>query len=215
MATRACPDDQTLAALADGLLSEGERTAVLSHLDTCAACTTQLAALAALLEEPSTAPPEALVARALRPRSTARPLPRLVGMTAAAAAVIIAVMVWPAREAGGPPEIPPAATGNSPVRSGATEGTLQLDVPQDNEQLPPGFEVRWHGPAGAAFYQVQVTTPEGDVLWSAQVDGARQSVVVPASLPTATPSYVWVTAHLAEGRRLTSNVVRIQGRPSD
>jgi hypothetical protein len=216
MASPTCPDDQTLAALADGLLPDGERSDVLAHLDRCEACTQSLAALAALMEAPPVLAPRDVVARAVERRLVVRPVRRLAGIAAAAAAVLIALMVWPIRDALGPaPVMAPPAPADSPVRSSSGGGMLVLDVPRDNEELSAGFEVTWHGLPDATFYEVQVTTPEGDVLWSSQVDGARQSVIVPEALPAAKPSYVWVTAHLREGRRLTSNVVRIKGRPTD
>ncbi len=216
MASLTCPDDQTLAALADGRLPESERSAVLGHLDRCDACTQSLAALAALMEAPPVVAPRDVVARAVKPRLVVRPVRRLAGIAAAAAAVLVAVTVWPVRDAGSPGSATaPPVPADSPVRSGSSDGMLVLDVPHDNEELSAGFAVTWHGLPDATFYEVQVTTPEGDVLWSSQVDGTRQSVIVPEALPVARPSYVWVTAHLREGRRLTSNVVRIKGRPTD
>jgi hypothetical protein len=216
MASPTCPDDQTLAALADGLLPESERSAALAHLDRCEACTESFAALAALMDAPPAVAPRDVVARTIKPRLVARPVRRLAGIAAAAAAVLVAVMVWPVRDASSPaPATAPPVPSDSPVRSGSGVGMLVLDVPHDNEELSAGFEVTWHGLPDATFYEVQVTTPEGDVIWSSRVDGARQSVIVPEALPVAKPSYVWVTAHLREGRRVTSNVVRIKGRPTD
>jgi hypothetical protein len=130
--------------------------------------------------------------------------------------VLVAALVWPVREAGSPlaPGGGPEPGGTPPVRSSApaAEGSLVVEIPRDNDRLGPGFEIVWHGPSGAAFYEVQLTTPAGDVLWSTQVDGAMERVTVPMAVPADRPSYIWVTAHLREGRRLTSNVVRVRGR---
>jgi len=89
---------------------------------------------------------------------------------------------------------------------------LIVEAPRDGQRLAPGFDVRWQGPASAVFYEVQLTTADGDLLWSAQVQGPTTHTAVPTILSPTQHSYLWVTAHLPEGRRLTSNVIRVRGR---
>jgi hypothetical protein len=210
MATPTCPDTQTLAALVDGLLDNEQRVDVLGHLETCAPCMRQVVELAAATDSPVMRPPADLLAR-VRGRARRWSGVRVAGL--AAAAVVLAV-IWTGRHSDAPvASHPPQSTDAASVRSsGVASGGLHLETPRDDDHVAPGFEIVWHAPPGAAHFDVQVTTPEGDLLWSTQVEGRMTRVAVVKALPVDRPSYVWVTAHLREGRRLTSNVVRVRGR---
>lgn len=211
---RGCLADQTLAALVDGLLPDGDRAVALQHVDGCATCLDRVALLASLRDAQPTPAPAALVeAVTRRARHWTR---RVAPYGAVAAGLLLAVAVWPTREPGVRPDStrPPATSETGTVVRTAPAGIagLVVEAPKDNERLAPGFEVRWQGPASAVFYEVQLTTVDGDLLWSAQVDGGSHHVAVPTTLSSSQPSYLWVTAHLPEGRRLTSNVIRVRGR---
>jgi hypothetical protein len=207
---RGCPDDQRLSAWVDGHLDEPDRAAVVAHVDACAICLEHVTQLATLAESaPADAPATLVQAALVRPVSWPR---RLVPVAAAAAGIVVAVTLWRTPEVASPVGSPQPGT-VGPVRATPTlSSALVVEQPADNEQLLQGFEVRWQGPAGTVFSEVKLTTPSGDLLWSAHVQGDRSQVVVPVALPHAQQSYLWVTAHLPEGRRLASNVIRVRGR---
>lgn len=212
MTERGCPDDQRIAALLDGQLDQRDRAITLAHVDACEACLDRFTLLTSLLDSAPPVVPPALVAAAIahRPASRAR---RLAPVAAVAAGLIVAVAVWRTPPVGGRADDVPHVSVPSPLRTAApATSTLIVETPADNEQLAPGFDVRWTGPAGAVFSEVKLTTAAGDVLWSAHVQGDRSHVVVPVAVPDGAPSYLWVTAHLPEGRRLASNVIRVRGR---
>ncbi len=210
MTERGCPNDQRIAALLDGQLDEQDRATTLGHVDACEACLDRLARLTALMDSAPPEVPPALVAAAIaRPTWQIR---RLAPVAAVAAGLIVAVAVWRTPTGGQPGDVPHTVA-PSPVRTAApSTSTLIVETPADNEQLAAGFEVRWTGPAGTVFSEVKLTTAAGDVLWSAHVQGDRSHVTVPVAVPDGAPSYLWVTAHLPEGRRLASNVIRVRGR---
>jgi hypothetical protein len=207
-----CPADQTLAAFVDGLLPDTDRAVAVEHVDRCAACLERVAELAALTDAPTRPVPSSLIEVAARP--PARWIRQVMPYGAVAAGVLLAVSLWPTPEPERPTATPPlSASPASSVRtSAAGAATLVVEAPRDNQRLAPGFEVRWQGPSSTVFYEVQLTTPDGDLLWSADVNAATSSTAVPTHLSETQTAYLWVTAHLPEGRRLTSNVIRVRGR---
>lgn len=210
MTERRCPDDQQIAALLDGQLDQRDRATTLAHMDACEACLDRFTLLTSLIDSaPPVVPPALVAASMARPASRIR---RLAPAAAVAAGLIVAVAVWRTPAGGGAGDVPHASA-PSPIRAATpATSTLVVETPAEDEQLAPGFDVRWTGPAGAVFSEVKLTTAAGDVIWSAQVQGARSQVVVPVAVPDGAPSYLWVTAHLPEGRRLASNVIRVRGR---
>lgn len=206
-----CPADQTLAAFVDGVLPDADRALAIHHVDGCAVCLDRVAVLAALTDAAAKPVPAGLVEAATRlPAPWTR---RAAWCGAMAAGVLLAVSLWPIRELGRPLDpATPSATSERVRTSPAGTAALVVETPRDNQRLAPGFEVRWQGPASAVFYEVQLTTADGDLLWSAHVEGTTSHIAVPTILSATQPSYLWVTAHLPEGRRLTSNVVRVRGR---
>jgi hypothetical protein len=70
--------------------------------------------------------------------------------------------------------------------------------------------VRWTAPAEAVSFEIQVTTPEGDLLWSRHVAGSARSVTIDAALPQGAACYLWVAAYLPGGRRVSSDVVKVR-----
>jgi anti-sigma factor RsiW len=204
-----CPDDQTLAAFVDGQLTESSRDETAVHLDTCAVCFDRVAAIAHAAGASVFVPPELV-------RTVTAPSRGLPGWRtwlpagAVAAGLLLAVAVSrpssPVMTPAGPP------TPAEPVRSrGAAVLTPVVEVPRDDEPLEAGFQVRWRSPESAVFSEVKLTTAGGDVLWSTEVQGAVSQLEVPVAPRANGIAYLWVTAHLPEGRKVSSNVVRIRG----
>lgn len=204
-----CPDDQTLAAFVDGQLTESSRDETIVHLDTCAVCFDRVATLAHTAAASSFVPPELV-------RTVAAPSRRLPGWRtwlpagAAAAGLLLAVAVWRPSS----PVVAPEGQNPSPgaVRSPSADVVAPVvEVPREDEPLEAGFQVRWRSPESAVFSEVKLTTAGGDVLWSTEVQGAASQLELPVAPPADGIAYLWVTAHLPEGRKVSSNVVRIRG----
>ena len=75
---------------------------------------------------------------------------------------------------------------------------------------PEFFEKALAGEADAVSFEIQVTTPEGDLLWSRHVAGSARSVTIDAALPDGAACYLWVAAYLPGGRRVPSDVVKVR-----
>ncbi len=132
---------------------------------------------------------------------------------AAAAAVVVAVVWWRLPEPSAPGSTPPpVSVPSSPAQSTRALGgsSVIVEQPKDGDVVSGHPTIRWNGPAEAVTYEVLVTTAAGDVLWQRRVAGAVHSVEIGAALPAGEPCYVWVDAYLSEGRRLTSNLVKVR-----
>ncbi len=203
-----CPDDQTLAALVDGQLTDASRHETVLHVDTCAICFDRVATIAAAADATPFVSPQLLKAGA-GVSAGRRPWRVLMPAGAVAAGLLLAVAVWraPSPELGsdGPASL-------DPVRSrGASVVAPVVEAPRDDEPQDAGFAVRWQSPDAAVFSEVKLTTADGDVIWSTEVQGATSQVAVPVAPPANATAYLWVTAHLPEGRTVSSNVVRVRG----
>jgi hypothetical protein len=204
-----CPDEVTLAAFADGRLPERARSRVQSHLADCETCLQNVAAALRALETPPPEVPARLLARA---RELAEPRARgpLVsawrwGTISAAAGLVLvaAVYVWQSTMAPAP--------GSSPAEvRGVAAQPVAPEILSPAEGSVVGrtqSEFRWRGVAGAIYYEIQLVTAEGDVLWQQRTEatGAR----LPATVPIAPGQdvYVWVRAHLVNGKTLKSEPV--------
>ena len=131
---------------------------------------------------------------------------------AVAAGLLLAVAMWRPS----PPGVAPQDRNVSaePVRSrSAAVVAPVVEAPRDDAPIEAGFQVRWQSPESAVFSEVKLTTAGGDVLWSTEVQGAVSQLEVPVAPPEGGIAYLWVTAHLPEGRIVSSNVVRIRGVP--
>lgn len=209
-----CPSEQQIAAFVDGTLSIADRGQVQQHLDTCSACFDSAATLGNLgAQAPPVVDPALRAAVSAPPRSqwVMRALPAM----SAAAVLLVAITWWKTPSQPGPSVAPPPAQ-SAPsrpsadaVRSKEADTVITLEQPRDGEVVTGRPELRWSGPADATSYEVQITTSAGNLLWKRQVEGAQHSLRLDTDLPAGRHCYIWVAAYMAEGRRMTSNVVRI------
>jgi len=166
------------------------------------------------------------------------PLMRWGTMTAAAACVVLAVglfrlqapqeplaeppaptapaAVAPVPSLPAPVAAPPAAVRQPAPRpapavrnSAGTPVAFHLLFPAENAALSPqDLKLQWSAIPGAAYYEAQVMTDEGDVAWSARTGST--SVRLPgdgASLRAGKKYFVWIRAYLAGGGTVKSAAV--------
>jgi hypothetical protein len=165
------------------------------------------------------------------------PLIRWGTVTAAAACVVLAVGLFRLQAPQAPPvetrapavpaavvpapslplEVPAPAAARQPAPRPATAvrnsaGTAlafhQL-FPAENATLSPlDLKLQWNAVPGAAYYEAQVMTDEGNVAWSART--GTTSVRLPgdgASLQAGKKYFVWIRAYLAGGGTVRSTAV--------
>ena len=204
-----CPDDQTLAAFVDGQLPESSRPDLFVHVDACASCFDRVAAIAAMADTSPFVSPQ-LVRAVTTPSRPASAWRIWMPVGAVAAGLVLAVAIWRPTPVAPPSDSLPAES----VRSrGRPIVTPVVEAPRDDEPQRAGFPVRWQAPDATVFSEVKLTTAGGDVLWSTEVQGSTSEVEVPVAPPDNGIAYLWVTTHLPEGRKVTSNVVRVRGAP--
>jgi anti-sigma factor RsiW len=103
-----------------------------------------------------------------------------------------------------PPAAPPAT-----VRKSAP-GTLALRLvrPVEGATLSPhGPEFRWQPVPRTTFYEVQVLSEEGDVVWQTKVETTAARLPSGHRLRAGTKYFVWVRAHLSSGGSVRSAAV--------
>jgi hypothetical protein len=166
------------------------------------------------------------------------PLMRWGTVTAAAACVVLAVGLFLLQAPQEPPVEPPAPAAPAAVapapslpapvqatpaaapqpaprpapavrNSAGTAMAFRLLFPAENATLSPhDLKLQWSGIPGAAYYEAQVMTEEGNVAWSART--GTTSVRLPgdgASLQAGKKYFVWIRAYLAGGGTVKSAAV--------
>ena len=176
----ACPTPDALRSIVTREGDEAARLAQLDHVMGCPDCRREFELL------------RAVEAAAREPRRVAwRPF-------ALAAGVLLAVGL--AVTARRPSPDTAIRGGGGAVRIVAPVG----DVPAERAAL-----LVWHAVPGSSRYDVEVTTPEGDVRLSTST--ADTAITLPSPRPGEHLRW-WVTAHVADGE-LVSDVVRVSISP--
>ena len=231
---QSCPDEQGLAAFADGRLEDSERARVELHLVSCDHCRDQVAFLVRSEGEVGRmAAPTELLAQA-RNLVADKPAPafgqgwRWGAAAAVAAALVLAVTLRLERPeppappgAPAPPTVKPSAPAPAPpndapadrvVRKTAGKGALpEILFPKEGAVVSPGAaDVRWKGIQGAIFYEVQVVTTDGDIVWEGRTEATRAAVPLGKGVKPGGTYFLWVRAHLPDGKTARSAVVSFQ-----
>jgi hypothetical protein len=189
--TPECPDDDTIAALAEGTLGGEAHTAAVAHLAGCASCRTAVASVARALADPA-------VAREVRrvEEGRSRWLYRIALPLAAAAAVVLLI----AR---------PRALDQEPSLHRAPTITA---APAPAPASPVGVVsdarvLRWAAVPSADRYRVTLFSAEAEVLYETEVAGT--TAALPDSVMLAPGArYLWkVEARTGFDRWTSSELV--------
>jgi len=204
-----CPDEVTLAAFVDGRLPESARLRLQGHLADCGLCLGHVAAALRSRETPTPEVPAPLLARARElAESPTDGTPafawRWRAISAAAGLMLVAaVLVWQLSTAPAPETLPAEVRSKpgqlvTPEILSPAEGSIV-----GREQL----DFRWRGVAGTIYYEIQLVTAEGDVLWQGRTE--ETGTQLPGTVPIARGQevYVWVRAHVLDGKTLKSDPV--------
>lgn len=208
-----CPDAAELAGFFEATLPQSQRLAIVSHAATCPECRATLGALGKMSESHVPVVPRELYEAAGNPPSRHHLRP-VAAALAAAACVLFAVSV--ARQV---PEqtssaISTPAVATSPerpddVRARTPGETPQLMEPKVGATVAASTRFEWTPVAGAVQYQLHVLTGDGDVVFDATT--VATTIEYRGADARQGPFYAWVSAHLTDGRRVQSPVVRLAG----
>ena len=98
----------------------------------------------------------------------------------------------------------------APFRSLKTPASLQLLEPRSGAIVRSnGLRFRWKPVSKAVYYEIRVVNSEGDPVWRAESAEPAAQVAGNVSL-MAGKYFVWVTAHLNDGRTLKSETIAFQ-----
>ena len=205
-----CPSEQQIAAFADGSLPPAERETIGRHVDQCEACFDLLATIGVQATAPRPPVDDGLRAAVMGAQTRPRGMRRFLPALSAAAAILVTVVWWRTPAQVSPaPEPGAAAPAVETARSTGTGSGVVVDEPRDGDTVEGQPLVRWQGPREAASYEVQLTTVSGDVILKRQVQGAERQVRLDVPGHQGEVCYLWISAYLSEGRRVSSNVVKV------
>lgn len=212
-----CPDEETLAAWAEGSLPRARREKLEGHVADCAFCCGQLGFLTRAAElGPLPAVPAHLLAAARGQREALLALLRPATLVAAGAGLVLALLVaspWgrPGSFSVGP-EAEPVVRAARTVRGPADAPWIVR--PSEGEIVSrAALELSWEEAPEALFYTVQLVDPEGDIVWEGRADGARLAVPASIALAPGQPYFAWVLAHLRNGTTARSPAVGFRLAP--
>jgi hypothetical protein len=216
-----CPTEQQLAAYADQQMIGAERHVIEKHLAYCDKCLQQVGFL---VRESASIPypvPEDLVRRAiaLGNPSPAKGAPSWRLIAVPAAGVAVAVLAWsfllhtstPSTRQGGFLQSSPIAksaelraltpeTAPVTVRGEAGGADARILWPHAGEMVKAREIVfRWRPDPSARFYEAQVASEDGDVLWETECHGT--SIKLPDSVPLVKGKtyYFRLRVHIVNG----------------
>jgi methionine-rich copper-binding protein CopC len=232
-----CPDEARLAAYFERRLPAPQQQEVEAHVSSCEHCLAQVAFLLEAEDVELPEVPRALLERARQPASRGTTFSGMVWKWSPAIAVlagvvvVASILVWRNQPAPGvqPGRVAHREQAPEPaVATPAPQVTAELKVGSQTQesrgQTPPSLEpqvlepkpsatvhaasleLRWVGVPQALFYEVLITNPSGQLIWSSKVEQER--VRVPAEARLQPGSYfVWVRAHLPEGKVIRGQAV--------
>jgi hypothetical protein len=188
------PDEATWEAWAVGELTAVRRGELADHVARCAECAAVYRGLKMLAAEAAAFDPA--VPRPSRARVLAWPRMWLYGGLVAAAAAVLVVAIVPPSHMGPPSPAPP--TVSDPLRSGEKSAPIPLEPLGRLTGPPRAF--RWQPVAGAGRYRVELSSREGDLLWSSpEVTGT--AVDWPAAVAASPGLYHWQVFVLPDAER--------------
>jgi len=215
-ATGACLPPERLAAYHDGVLHNGERTAVETHLASCDRCLGQLSAIsrAAAGQDAEAGVPASLISRADALFTPAVPSRRSWAVPLAAAAMLLLALnlaLGPSDDTNNEPG--PTAT---PQTRYADHEVVQprLLAPAEGSVVQPSQQVfQWTEVPGTLFYDVRLVSLDGDLLLQERVDGTRWLIPESLHLKPGQEYFVRIDAYLSDAKYLSSEhrVFRVGG----
>jgi hypothetical protein len=84
----------------------------------------------------------------------------------------------------------------------------ELLFPEEGSIIQVGeAEFHWSDVPRSLFYEISVTTADGDLLWGGRVEGVSTRLPDGVSLSAGQEYFVWIRAYLPEGKTVKSKAV--------
>lgn len=214
-----CPADPVIAAYLDGSLTPDQRNRIQSHVVNCDFCRSLIGQIVRTQRSQDPLLPPGLLQRAIR--QTKSQSKHLAWSLIPAAALMSAVLVFAilmlrtslrvAIPSPPPPVAPEIAMARpEPLPRTPVPETVRKPVsieqrphvisPRFNAAVEPaGIEFRWSPVPQTHYYQVRLTSSDGDLIWETQSEAT--DLRLPASVDLKNGTYfVWILAQLVDGQ---------------
>jgi hypothetical protein len=222
-ATDTCPQETEYAGLIDGTLPDEERARLADHLAHCQKCLDLVTCLVRIQDRPQDQVPQELVAAALKLGSDGQVM-RLPARfqwqaaLAAAAGVVLVVGVLFTQY----PQITdvflrsdpsqPSDSDSQSVRvNGRGQDRLSILFPAQGAAIDSSRpEFRWSSVDQSLYYEFQVLSDNGDILWEGRTEETQLQLPPEFNLDRDTSYFVWVRVYLPDGKTIKSKAVAIR-----
>ena len=219
--TDTCPEETEYAGLIDGTLPDEERARLADHLAHCQKCLDLVTFLVGVQDRPQDQVPQELLAAALKMGSGRQPirLPARFQWQAAlatAAGVILVVSVlftqYPKLTDVLMPDDPSQPADSDSVRVNRLgQDQLAIMFPAQGATIDSSEpEFRWSSVDQSLYYEIQVLSDNGDILWEDQTEKTRLQLPPEFTLDHNTNYFVWVRVYLPDGRTIKSKAVAVR-----
>jgi hypothetical protein len=225
-----CPSDVIISTYLDGSVASGRRNRIQSHLANCEFCRHLIGDIVRAQRSEDALLPPGLLQRAI---AQTKSQPRRLGwsLVPVAATLMITGMLFaalmlrtpsrvaiPTLAAPVAPEI--AKTMPAPVLGKAVPDRVRKPLsvqvspnvvsPRLNSVVAPErIEFKWELVPNARYYQLRLTSSDGDLVWGSQSEAT--GLTLPAAVHLRKGTYfVWVLAQLEDGQVRKSRPVRFQ-----
>lgn len=203
--TEQCPEAIEIAAFVDGGLGAEEIRDTRTHVAGCDFCLARVGFLTRLKDTEIPELPSDLLARVrdLSKQGRTSTFSREWRWAAAAALVLLVFSVGQWRETESPDEAPSAVRNSVELLQ-----PPEILWPREGALIAPDqLELRWTEVPNAIFYEIQLVTADGDRVWDGRVETERQQIPSDLQITAGQQLFVWVRAHLREGKTLQSGIV--------
>jgi hypothetical protein len=109
------------------------------------------------------------------------------------------------------PTPPTSQVGDYKVRGKQESSDSILISPRADETIDvQRLEFQWKPKGGASFYEIELVSESGDVVWRQRSTGASLKIPAKVHLQRGKTYYVWIRIHMARGSVEQSKAVRFK-----
>ncbi len=223
-ATDTCPEETEYAGMIDGTLPDVARARLTDHLAHCQKCLDLVTCLVSVQDRPDDQVPQELLAAALKLGSKEKPTGRFPARfqwhtaLAAAAGVIVMVGILLTQY----PQLSEIVL-HSELSQSADSASQAVRLNRQGQDhlnmifVSPGAaidsqspEFRWSGVDQSLYYEIQVLSDNGDIVWEERTEDTRLQLPSEVQLDHDKEYFVWVRAYLPDGKTIKSKAVAIR-----
>jgi hypothetical protein len=237
----ACPNEARLAAFVDQAAGSADEAPIMRHLARCEDCRSQVGFLARMQRPaPEMEVPAAWLGRVKAITASEGKAWRMrrwvpVALVAAAAILIAAMLLRPPSpvsqrpaQATTPTSQPQVAASAAPApklftkgkqrdrevfRNSNTAVSLRITNPAQGSRIAPGSSIRWQSIENSMYYEAQLLSADGELLWKAKVEAPQTALPADIAVPAERKCFLIVRAYLPDGKTVESDAVRVVLQP--